>query len=635
MRLEGIIIFIALVASIVTRAESIEELCNSLRLEDPSCSTLEIPKSILPKEISENSLRRWHWIIEKVEEKKDLLQAEIDNNKGMLRFLRNDFVEEDESRQWYINEFKDIESDYLKLKEITKQIEIVSDKLNICFRVCSPKMRIENEEHLKKLQKLKILLLSKRPILAGPEIENIIKSKDEGDLKSALVKTYSDYLSGAQDQIREINTRFSPEQRQYDFAINEEVNEELQKERIKVLFDIINGNDVVDDTTSSILSTLDWRKEVMKEPSLACSLYERNKSYLTDQKIKELGLEIGMFVAPFVAGPAFRLSVWGLRGLGLAKWGMREEIYASITKATTGLSSATFFAKDLVAIPKKKEQCESLLNNFIKSKQHTYYQKYTECSEELSQEILLTSVSTALSGLSSLGPIKQAFELSKKYDPNSRLFHVKTMDELSFYLRKKPIDNEVFGDAGYKLSIEKGDYYVLNLNSSNKEVRTMSSNYWNFVSDTYQRRLNLSENEVKDFIQSSRQMEDRTTLIISTEKGAADSMRGGLAFVTSSKADELMPFEKATGVKVDRRPGRKVAEAVRFTVDDKKGDRKLSEELLSQLITSMDADDSLDGIYIFTSKAHERLYERILKKRGINFNRVKDLDRDVVLEIRP
>lgn len=619
----------------VFAVDSIEELCHSIKLEQVSCSRNQDTIETLPNELNQKSLARWQWIINKANQKKTLLQAEIDNNKGMLRYLRSDFVDSGESRKWYEDEFEGLQNDFNELKAISKEIDIASKKLNMCFRVCTPAMRVENEEHLKKLQTLKIILLSKRPILAGPQIEKIVTEDNVklSNFKDALAETYSIYLSRAQEEVSHLNERYLPEQRQYRFAMDKSRSNEINEKRLETFFDAINGNDSIDSTTSDLLSSVDWRQEVLSEPEVACSLYQDNKEYLHSKMIKEIGIEVGMFAAPFVVGPAFRLGIWGLRGVGLAKWGMREELYANITKASAGISSAAFFTNDVISIPKLKRECEENLNDFIRTKKQINYQKYIECEQSLSSEVLLVTAQASLAGFSSLAPIKSALNLSKKFEANSRFMNVKSLDELDFYLGKKAIDNKDFGATGYKLSLEKGDYYVLNLNGDKKDIGHISNDYWNFVADTYRQRLSLTDDQIDGFIKSSRAMEDRTTLIVSTEKGNTKSMRGGLAVVSSREEAELMPFEKATGIKVKRTPGMKVAEAVRFTVDEKKGDRKLSEELLGQLITSMNADKKLESVYIYTSKKHERLYGRILKKHGIEFKHIADHDEDVILQI--
>ncbi|WP_372655964.1 hypothetical protein, partial [Halobacteriovorax sp.] len=559
----------------------------------------------------------------------------IDNNKGMLRYLRDDYVDASSSREWYEQEFIQIENDYKSLQRILREIDIYSKKLSMCYRVCSPSMQVDNEDKLRRLQRVKLALLSKRPILASKNIENIILSdkKSEKDFRKALVETYSSYLGSAQDKISELQQRFGNEERSYNFA--KDSREEVREKRLLEFFKSLEGEIALDNMSSSILSELDWEQELenSEDSELACHFYKKNKDYIYKENLKDIGTEIGLVAAPFLAGPAFRLGVWGLKGTRLLKWGMREELYASVVKATAGASSTSLFVKDSLNLSNKRKECSNKLNQFMGTSNAVHYQKFIECNQDYNTDLLILAAETSLTGFSSFKGIMDGLKISKGFDSNNSLYHVKDYDELTYYLSKKEMDNATYGEAGFKFSSEKGDYYVLNLNGPKDEVSQISSKYWSFVSDTYRKRLNLSDQEVKDFIKSSEEMEYRTTLFVSTEKDKADSMRGGLAFVNSTDAEELLPFEKATGVRVKREKGKKTGEIVRFTVDEKLGDRKLSDELLSQLLSSFKSQDKIDSVYVYTSKSHKRLYERLLKKMKIPYNLTHDLDRDVVMEI--
>lgn len=624
-----------LIVSMNSYGDSIEEMCKSTKEQNIHCNKFVQTSPIDLDELNMAPFVKWSWVSEKLEERKKYLQVEIDNQKGMFRFLRDGFVEEDENRDWYEEEYKKTKEDFKNLQAITSEIDIVSKRVNMCFRVCTSAMRLENEDHLKKLQKLKIILLSKRPVLAGPKVEEMIFKKDikDDELKNALMKTYSGYLTEAKKRIGEIKEELFNEKTQFEFATK--ARDGAKKRRSDLFLKMISDKDSIDDTVSRVLSEMDWRSEIMNgdDPALSCHFYNENLKYMRNQKIKDVSLEVGMATLPFVVGPTFRLGVWGLRGAGLLKWGMREEIFASVTKASAGLSSTAYFLKDTTSIPKKKEECSSLLSRFIETNKKVYYQKYIECERDVSSDILFLAAETSLVGLSSMKSIMNSLELSKGFRKDSTLFHVKDFDELTYYLESKKIDNANFGEAGFKLSSKKGDYYVLNLNGPKKEVEAISSKYWEFVSDTYKARLNLSPEEIKSFIKSSKAMEPRTTLLVSTMRNQRDNLRGGVALVDSSKKSELLPFEKATGIRIKRQEGRKIGEVVRLTVDGTKGDRKLSDELISQLVSSLKTQNKLDSVYVYTSKAHHRLYERMFKKIGVKSKLTHDLDRDVVLEI--
>ncbi len=629
----GRLLFLLLLFLKVHASDSIENRCAYLIKNESDLSCIEA-KSISTPLLKSSALSEWSWIIEKANEKKAFLQAEIDNNKGMLRFLRSGFVEAHESRQWYEEQFNNIQEDFEQLRIVAKELETTSNKLNQCFRVCTPKMRVDLEEKLQQLQKLKLLLLSKRPVLAGPDIEGIIltDSYNQKVFKQSLVNTYSDYLSAAQDKVSEIKARFIQEESDFNYSNNSRTNE-LRESRLKNFLEALGSGIKIDDVTNELLNEIDWSSEVSNPETgkLACHLYQKNKDYIESEEIKDIAIEAGFIVVPLVTGPAFRLGVWGLRSAGIAKWGMRKELFSKITQSSASLSAKAYYAKEAIELPLKSKECEALLDNFILSKEQGYYQKYIECGQEYRDDILLFAAESAWVGFSSIGSVVKSVSTAKKATLKDPITSVKDLEELNFCLSSKCLNN---GGHGYKVQLDKGDYYAINLKNSDKKAAKLSDDYWNFVADTYRKRLNLSDEEISNFIKSSKAMEDRTVLLVSTQKNKPQNIRGGLALVSSKSTKEAMPFEKATGVVVERKKGRRVAEAVRFSVDENLGDRKLSEELLKQLVSSIKADKDLDSVYVYTSKKHERLYGIILKKMGLKFEKIKDLDRDVVLELK-
>lgn len=156
----------------------------------------------------------------------------------------------------------------------------------------------------------------------------------------------------------------------------------------------------------------------------------------------------------------------------------------------------------------------------------------------------------------------------------------------------------------------------------------ISNKYWQTVAATYKDRLKLSDEEIASFIKSSVAYEDRTTLILQTQgKPSAGKIDGGVAMVESKSSKDLLPFEKATGVKVSREG--KVGEIVRLTAVNEDHHTTMK-NVLTSLASMTRTDPELKKIYIFTSKIHMRMY----MKMNIPFKRLKDPnERDVLIEI--
>lgn len=159
----------------------------------------------------------------------------------------------------------------------------------------------------------------------------------------------------------------------------------------------------------------------------------------------------------------------------------------------------------------------------------------------------------------------------------------------------------------------------------------LSDRYWSHVGDVYGKRLNLTEQEIKSFIQTSNEMRDRTILVTSSEQSPllAREFNGGVGIVTSKNKRDLLPLEKATGFQAQRDIGG-VAEVVRLTAN--KDAKELSMDLMKTSAEILKADPEIKTLYIYTSRAHSRLY----KGMGVPVKKETLLEngRDVVIEVR-
>ena len=475
---------------------------------------------------------------------------------------------------------------------------------------------------------------STEEFIEGLDIGNyyLLLSSDK-EFKNTLGESYSSYLIAIKDQIKSLDDEFGKQAKQLDFIRSSP--SKGKEVRSNYFLDMLEGSSAMTPLKSELISEIDWHSEIQNSnnPSLSCELYKKNREYIKSQKNKEIITEVGLVVLPLIAGPAFRVGAWGLRASGLVKWGMRDELYINATRAISASSSSGVFVNELYRTVATSEKCSNSLNSFIEKSKQIDYQKYMQCNENLSNQVLLLALESAFVSGSGVVSALKTIELSRSYKKGETLFNVRNSDELHYYLETKSLDSDTFGDAGLKLTTKKGDYFVLNLNGPQSEVKDLSDNYWNYVADTYKKRLNLSDAEINGFIESSAKMSDRTTLIVSTPHNSRNTFRGGVALVSSKKADDLMPFEKATGINVKRVPGEKVGEIVRLTVSEKRGDRKLTNELVEQVISSIKGQDDMKKAYIYTSKSHQRLYQRMLKKLNIKATQINDLDRDVILEL--
>jgi len=593
----------------------------------------------LPLELDSNSfelLNEWSWISKRAQQKRTILQAEIDEHKNMLRYVRDGKLHDDKSLRWYKNEYEAIRDDFSDLKKITDKIQVIINKLNLCYKLCSAFTRIELEKDLEKTQSLKMALLTKRPLLAGPEIESLLvnnfeKKISQNDFDDKLKKTYTDYFEALQNSINQIDDVLNPVDREYKF-LKKSRPQSIEARQKNYIDRLAKTHENSSKFVNNLLSDLDWSSELSDESNLSlhCRFYKQYKSHIENQNIKSLALDGAMIIGPFVAGPIFRIGAWGLRGANILKWGVQKEAAKKITALSMRGLSTAYFAKSLTDLNDKKKLCESTLDKFYQSKNRYEYYDYKNCVSEYQNALILSSAETAFSSIDGSIRLFKSLEFLKKIDFDQKIFNARDMDEMKYSLSKYPLNGKEVDEVGHKLQTsQRGDFYVFNVSESkdSKSFSAVGDRYWDYVAEIYNKRLKLSDEEIKSFIESSKSMSNRTTLVLNTEKGSVDKMRGGVALVTSSKNAEKMPFEKATGLKIPRQKGKRVAEIVRLTVGN--SDPKLMNELIELLKSSVAGEKDIDKLYVYTSKVHARLYKRM----GVPLKEISTDKRDVVFEI--
>lgn len=629
-------IILSFIFQVTLALSSIDELCvdkGKLKGRDCYKSLPSLPISLDDK--SFELMANWSWLNDKVSSKRKVLKAELDEHKNMFRFIRDGKVSDDNSPQWYKEEYDHIYSDFEDLRKITEQIEILNKKLNLCYKLCSAYTRQRTEDAIKNAQIIKMGLLSKRPILAGPEIEELLLNHFEKDIPKnkfddALKQTYVDYFAGLQSEISKIDKFLRPTKDSYDFL--KKSRPIVVKQRQENYLSKVKIQSENETFINEFLGQLNWNDEV-RDPlfrPVSCRYYQQYKEHREFEKIKDITLDTAMLLGPFVAGPMFRFGVWGLRGAKLTKWGIRKEAAIKVSAATGRGLSAAYFIDMLGELKDKKAKCESKLNDFYQNGDRYQYYDFKKCSSDYQKEALLTVMEASFTSIDGSIKLMKSLSFLKKYDNSNKVFNTRDLDELNYTLSNNPINGKGVDDVAIQLKTQdRGNFYVINVNESNQsqKFKGVSEGYWNFVAGIYNQRLKLSPEEIKAFVKSSNEMSDRTTLILNTSRESMKDMKGGVALVTSSKASDKMPFEKATGLSIPREKGKRVAEVVRLTVGDK--DPKLMKNLLEILMSSVEGEKNIDKLYVYTSKVHARLYKRL----GVPMKEVSSDKRDVVFEI--
>jgi len=200
---------------------------------------------------------------------------------------------------------------------------------------------------------------------------------------------------------------------------------------------------------------------------------------------------------------------------------------------------------------------------------------------------------------------------------------------LTFIFMTVAISGSAMSDiCRYHLSkfIGSHENYIMDYRRGDLESHEIEyvKSYWRHVQRIYGDRLNLSEKEVESFVESSMDLVGRTVLITNESENI---INGGVALVYSKSPDDLLPFEKATGISFKREGV--ALEITRLTADHAR-DKLLGRELLATIAKILEKEDTVGTMYAFTSKRHAILY----KRSRIPHKEYKVSDRDVVLEFK-
>lgn len=506
-------------------------------------------------------------------------------------------------------------NDLKSLSEVVVSIQSYTDSLQLL----SPSRRIEIEDKIKTLQKIKIAILLKQPLLADSKIKDYLEKKSkkndftpilddttcqlfQGALESSLHKllearyAYSDFLNDAERPISK------------DIKYNENYLNTLVSKFPHIMTEVLEVN----------------KQNINVLTSSEKDLYCRLDTQLENKKIKDQTLrtatDVTVIGISFISGPIGRgiALATSFNRAKLIEWGLIA-------------SSETYFSNQLYSdYSKTLSVCDKNFSSFSKTPNLQGLTELENCHKELSDKLLTSSLATVGTAL----PITSALYKSViRFFPKT--IPVVTKENLFS-------ENILVRTGAARFSSENGNFTVFNLGTKNlverKKLEALSDDYLGYVSDVYTKRLNLKKEEIESFIETSKTFKDRTVYIINTKPNSlklttrhekAEEIQGGIGLVSSQNKEELLPLEKATGINLDRSEGG-VAEIVRLTTN-KENSQAVATELLDQISKVILVSPDIQTVYIYTSKAHARLYKRY--GPFVKEDRTVDGERDMLLKI--
>ncbi len=511
------------------------------------------------------------------------------------------------------------------LKELYKQRHILQKKEDTCRKrmKCPRGWILDLEDEKKMADNLISAFLIQQPILASNELSSFFSNEGssfnedtfKGHLNSALAEFYKN--------LAELKVAYSK-------AKMLPLNFDRTSRKPHLLEQVIHKYPMVlaAAETYSLSNELD-----SKDQNSYCRLMAAQKNIKTVKTVINTSTAVIMLAS--AGAPALIKTVsTGSKVLSsLAR-------FSRSTKTTTALQAA-YGMKNYNILTSVNSECRQL--NALRVSSSVSTELYHECLERKSDALIQTTIETiglagvaASPGLSKMVGIIKRNNLKPQFSGVNRAWSV---DEMVIQVTKHPLNTLPKKTVGYQFRTLKDNKTFTYIDLSKKslidksEYKGIPEKYWDYVSDTYSKKLSLTPEEIKEFIDESNHVATRSKLLITSRgppKGPSN-FTGGITIVESKNAKELLPIEIASKgtINLDRHGG-KVVEFGRLTVTNQK-DVELLGELFKVVANSYRAEDEVKQIYVITSKVHARLYRRFF-----NFETTPHPNgRDVILNGNP
>ncbi|MFP5492834.1 MAG: hypothetical protein ACLGG0_15130 [Bacteriovoracia bacterium] len=479
---------------------------------------------------------------------------------------------------------------------VQSEIALSKARLQMCYRgYCSPGKRVELEDENKTLIRLRSEMLVLAPWWVSEEFAELSELNapvSDQMLKKVLISSMTNFFQQSSALAGQANAIEIQSQATLQGIEGSTIPSQL----INILsFRYSAGLDV-------ILQRALMHGPFENRPALCAIARQKHKFDQARDHIKT-GVEVGLITSSLLVGPE-SLLLMGVMKSGAQKGAIAwfKNLMGKAPKSSTLIPEAALASTMYLEHQEKALGCDQVaaLSQLALSSE----QKLQQCIEARSAakiNLILASLSPAMRLT-----LARVSQFAPPTAPSAITFTTRTDNSVVSVMdlaRKKELNSQGLGH--------------------------LSDDYWDFVGDVYRKRLNLSESEIKSFVASSRAFEPRTKLVMMTRGPPGKSpIDGGVAIVESQKATDLLPLEKATGIKLSRPEG-KISEIVRLT-SVSESNPHVMQDLLKEIAQVTRADPKLKKIYIYTSKVHARLYKRL----GVPAKQVGEpIDRDVILEV--
>lgn len=594
--------------SMPTMAEWYAPFCKSDQTNNTiaSCKFSENNQieGLLPESIQEwhqGPVEGLHQIVEVAEgarELSDSITKHLEEWGDFTRWLRGMKTKNGTSKEFQ-KKWDKLETEGRALLEVFSELAKYEKKLQTCYEFkCHPSTILELSDNVNFLKKLKVRMTAASPWWISENFLELAAQENSQDLPTEKLK---EVFGSSMGSFFKESMKIQSNARMLEREIKEGLID--SKDPKAVLTGLFLPYPHVMDAIirRKLISSTGHDREMMCEAARLKQQFDKVKSATFKT------FQVGLLTAGMLVGPESFLVSKVASSAAPRGW------LAKLTSRLTSKPKSIAIGSDV-----------ALSGIFIT--------EWAQMSEECKRELALTKVKA-----STQSEWKQCLQKKNTAKIGAMLSSVGTLGSLALpkVLTFVGKTNIVQKSPFFTRDIDSGRLVFLDLSRkseiASKEIQGLPDKYWNYVSETYKSRLNLSKQEVDDFIASSRAFEPRTNLIVSTKKGTQTTeLNGGVAIVESKNASDLLPFEKATGVRMPR-DGKTVAEIVRLTADKEAGGM-LYKELITEVAKFFKSRPDIDAAYIYTSKTHVRLYKRL----GVPAKDIKNHDgRDVIVTIEP
>ena len=490
--------------------------------------------------------------------------------------------------------------------------------LQVCRRGnCGAQRRVELEDELQKVKNLQQYLIAQNPWWVGEELLNHLGSVEAGVPKTTQQRKRLYIFATAEmaSHMSEIEGGLHSMKLMEENALEARAPK-FSYSSLKTTY-FARYPEAYEFAVKYALMNADHADVLCP---LAHDLHSKNKLI----KRGKATAEVGLLVAGLVIFPESAFLSWTRLGKFMGRIPSSVKGAASLG-ADAGF--ATFWYNDWNQL---KDDCQRQKHETTLGIQNHSFESYQQCLDQAQNHLelgLLLGVGSA--SLQLMPRLLQRVETARI--PAQSFSQSKNIQEV--VSREQVIPRGGFAHTVALPNNRQLTFMDLSASSARQksQIDNLPDEYWDFVGDVYTKQLNLTAQEVKSFVQTSKEFAPRTKLITMTRgppQRHGNQFDGGIGYVESSRAQELLPLEKATGITLKRGSGKSI-EIVRLT-STTKDSPELMKDLLHSLSVMVKQDPEIEKVYVYTSKIHQRLY-RLL---GIEADSVQKIsDRDVIIEI--